>query len=762
MTRAHEAADARGIAAWVVRRRRWVAGAWVAVALGLAPAASRVERVLDVSARVPESESAAVDALLSSRFASPFAHYAVLVVTGVPRPTTDAGRATLASIVSAVRTVRGVTGTASYLDAQDSTFLPDGGDGTFVLVGLDAAGAPLDALVPRLRAATESVAGPIHRAHPAATLRWTGDVALNYDLRRTSAAEAQRAESRALPLTVAMLLVAFGALGAALLPAASGALAVVVSLGIAALISTRWPLSILLENVVTMLGLGLGVDYALLMVSRFREELAAGASGPLAAARAGRIAGHTIFVSGAAVLVGFVALLLVPLTELRGVAAGGAIVVVASVLLATTLLPALLAMLGDRVNAGSLRRADRREAAARDGAARWRRWGAWVADHPWRVLIVAGAPVVALALAARDLDPALPRSGWLPPRMESAAALDDLGAMGRAGVVQSLRVVVELPVGANALGTGWPAVARLTHAIAADPRVSRVQSLPAILGRDAPDPLALAMTPPTVLNTFVSRDRRLAIIEVIPRSTLDFRALTTFARALRQMDAATITGLRGTHMQVGGMPAFNADYEDAIASRLPLVVLLVVAGTFVALAVGFRSVLVAVKALVLNLLSVSAALGAVVIVFQHGHGAALLGVRGAMGSLFPALPALVFCIVFGLSLDYEVFLVARVAEARRHGLDDRAALAEGLARTGGVITSAAAIMIVVFAAFTLGDFLMIKVLGFALAAAVLLDATIVRVAVGPALLRLAGRWNWWPGEPARGTRELPPIASPVT
>jgi RND superfamily putative drug exporter len=153
--------------------------------------------------------------------------------------------------------------------------------------------------------------------------------------------------------------------------------------------------------------------------------------------------------------------------------------------------------------------------------------------------------------------------------------------------------------------------------------------------------------------------------------------------------------------------------------------------------------MVPVKAVALNLLSVAAALGAVVLVFQDGHGASLLGAP-AMGSLFPALPALVFCIVFGLSMDYEVFLVARVLEARRSGMTEDAAMAEGLTRTGGVITSAAAIMIVVFAAFTLGDFLMIKVLGFALAVAVLLDATVVRLAIGPALLRLAGRWNWWP------------------
>jgi RND superfamily putative drug exporter len=753
MTEAHEA---RGAAAWVVRHRRWMFAVWIVVALLLAPAAARVEQVLDVSARVPASESARVEAMLANRFASPFAHYAVLVLTGVPSPATAEGRDALGQAIAAVRSVRGVTSTASYLDASDASFLPDRGAGTFVLVGLEADREPLDAMVPRLRAATERATVTLRHSHPRATMRWTGDVALNYDLRRTSAAEAQRAEMRALPLTLTMLLLAFGAVAAAALPAVSGILAVVVALGIAALAASRWPLSILLQNVVTMLGLGLGVDYALLIVSRFREELAAGHDGPTAAARAGRTAGHTVVVSGAAVLVGFVALLLVPLDELRGVATGGAIVVVVSVLLATTLLPALLATLGTRVNAGRLRR--HMAGGALASAERWRRWGRWLSDHPWRVLAVAGLPVVVLASAARDIDTSLPRSGWLPHGMESARALDDLGSMGRSGVVQSMRVVVELPAGASALGTGWTAVARLSTVLAADPRVSRVQSLPSLLHRDAADPMAVALSPASLVNTFVSTDRRLAVIEVLPRSAIDFRALTLFARDLRALDAGRIAGLPGTRLYVGGMAAFNADYEDAISSRLPLVVLLVVGGTFVALMVGFRSVLIAIKALVLNLLSVAAALGAVVLVFQKGHGSALLGVPHATGSLFPALPALVFCIVFGLSLDYEVFLVARVAEARRAGLDDREALAEGLARTGGVITSAAAIMVVVFAAFTLGDFLMVKVLGFALATAVLLDATIVRIAVGPALFRLAGRWNWWPGERARPRRPSGPDA----
>jgi RND superfamily putative drug exporter len=196
---------------------------------------------------------------------------------------------------------------------------------------------------------------------------------------------------------------------------------------------------------------------------------------------------------------------------------------------------------------------------------------------------------------------------------------------------------------------------------------------------------------------------------------------------------------------IGGIPALNADYETIVRNRFPSVTAMVVIVTFLALLGGFRSIFAAVKAILLNLLSVTASFGALVWVFQYGHGSRFLGVPGGTGSVFPLVPIVAFAIVFGLSMDYEVFLVARVLEARRSGLSEIDAIPEGMARTAGLITSAAAIMIVVFLAFTFGDFLVVKMIGFTLAVAVFIDATLVRIVIGPALLRLAGDWNWWPG-----------------
>jgi RND superfamily putative drug exporter len=221
--------------------------------------------------------------------------------------------------------------------------------------------------------------------------------------------------------------------------------------------------------------------------------------------------------------------------------------------------------------------------------------------------------------------------------------------------------------------------------------------------------------------------------------------VTEFVRQIRATDPQTMTAVSGARFIVGGVPAFTADDEDAVAGNLPRVVLSVVAATLLVLALAFRSALIPLKAVLLNLLSVSGAIGAAVLVFQDGYGSSLLGLAHPLKGGFPILPVLVFGAVFGLSMDYEVFLVTRIVDGHRAGLTDGAALAEGLASTGRVITLAAAVMVAVFGGFVLGDFVLVKILGFALGIAVLIDASVVRLALGPALICLAGRFNWWPG-----------------
>jgi RND superfamily putative drug exporter len=216
-------------------------------------------------------------------------------------------------------------------------------------------------------------------------------------------------------------------------------------------------------------------------------------------------------------------------------------------------------------------------------------------------------------------------------------------------------------------------------------------------------------------------------------------------REIRAADSGVLTGLPGTKMQVGGVPAFNIDYQDTVKHSLGLIAAIVVCVTLLVLSITFRSVMIPLKAVALNLLSVAAAFGATTVVFQSEWGSRLLGLPRALQGGFPIVPILVFCIVFGLSMDYEVFLVARIADGRRAGMSDTQALIEAVSSMGRVITFAAAIMMLIFGGFMFGEFVLIKILGFALGVAVFIEATLIRLAMGPALIQLAGRWNWWPG-----------------
>ena len=744
----------RRFATVVVDHRRWVVGVWIVLAAVLMPFASRVEERLEVAATIQGSESARVEQLLAARFTSGFAQYAVLVMTGAPDPRTAGGIEFLKGVRDELKAQPFVSGTFSYLDAPDTLFVGKQGT-TLMVVGLRPGLERPDKIIPKLREVTawngeRALPGtryPVPESDGRSTPRdvqysWTGEIALNHDLRLASAADAQNAEKRVMPITLILLVVAFGAVAASFLPLVAGGFAISLALGAAVVISARYPLSILLQNVVTMLGLGLGIDYALLVVGRFREGLFAGLSSRDAAVDAGDQAGHTILLSGASVCIGFAALIGIPVNELRSLAVGGLLVIVMAVLLAVTLLPALLAMLGKKVNWLSIRRRDTGK-----GSERWRSWGRFVCTHPGMVLLVAGIPVAALALQARRLNTDLPRGDWLPPKMESAVGLRTLRDSQRSGIVNAIRIVVQLPAASPwDSPAGWQALKRASDTFAQDKRVARVRSLPAATGMISPNLQVLMAMPATIRGALASSDGHSALIELMPTEDASQGGAMDLVREIRRRSPESLTGLAGTKLDVGGLPALNVDYAEATTGRFWSVVLSVVVVTMIALLIGFRSALIALKAVALNLVSVAAAFGAVVLVFQDGIGIRFLGLSAPLDGTFSAIPLMVFCVVFGLSMDYEVFLVARVAEARRNGANDSEAIAEGLARTGGLITSAAAIMIVVFAGFTLGDFVIVKILGFALAVAVLVDATVVRVAIGPALFKLAGRWNWWPGE----------------
>ena len=731
------------------------------MALALLPFSFKIERRLETAVHIKGGESEQVDRELAQRFQSPYAHRLVLVISGIPDPDSAKGADALGFLAGSLRSVPGVSGAVSSLDWPDPLFTGDNG-GCLIIVGLDPRDESVEALVPKLRAKADSLEAQLRSQYPNIKLEITGESPLTYDLRKVSADQVNHAEERAMPVTLLLLLLAFGSLVAAPLPLGVGLLSISMALGAAALLADHVHLSILVQNLATMVGLGLGIDYALLMVNRFREALAEGYAPGHAADLAAGQAGRTLIISATTVAIGFSALLAVPISDLRSIGIAGLLVTAFSVMLCTFVLPWVLGLLGHRINAVRVRLPGRRSIPLDRCAAneRWVRWGSIITRRPWTALLLAGIPLLILAFQARKISPGIPDHNSLPAAAESVQALHTLQGMGRSGIVQSLRVILELPPQSQPLSpAGWLAVSRLTKHFQSDPRAEEVLSLPTLTGMaDTAD--AVDDVPEAIRKSFLRSDGRATLIELLPTATLSPNEQIRWVREVRSSDAAAMTGVPGAVLRVGGISAIDADYDSVVREHLPKVILIVVLGSLLALLIGLRSLFAAVKAILLNLLSVGASFGALVLVFQEGHGGRLLGLDGPTGTVYPIVPILAFAIVFGCSMDYEVFLVTRVLEERRRGLSERSAVIEGLARTASLITSAAAIMIAVFAAFTIGSFLVIQMLGFTLAMAVFLDATVVRMVVGPALLQLAGDWNWWPlglrGAPVTTEKQIIP------
>jgi len=720
---------------------RLILPAWLVMAIASAPFAAGISSQLDASVRLAGSDSAHVEAALQQRFKSAFANIALLRIAGAPSPRSADGRALLAEVTDGIRRTAGVRDVMSYLDREDSLFIGQD-ESPVLIVGVSLPKGSTDALMANLRRTTDALRAQLGGKYPDLQFEWTGEAAVNADMRRMSAEETRTAELRVLPVTLALLLFAFRSVIAAMLPILCGALTILVSLGVIAALNRFWPVSLVVYSIVSMVGLGLSIDYALLIVTRYRDLVAQGSSRPEAVLQAARQGGRTVLVSGSAVAIGFAAMLFVRVSEVRSIGMAGLVVTTLAVLVARTLLPVLLAWVGRWIDIGHLGLGRPNEAAGH-----WRSWAHWVGRHPAAVLLAAGAPLMVLAAQAGHLRTDLPRGRWLPDSADSVRQLHALESVGRGNFGQMIPIILYLPEGTTIeQEPGWRAESRLVRQFARDARIQHVWAITTLSTVPLGGPETLRHIPEPVRRSLVSDDGRAVLLQLLPRPGLAATDAASLVREVRGADPQTLTGLAGTRLEVGGVPGFNVDYKDAITRSMVPIVSSVIGATLLVLSLAFRSVLIPVKAVALNLLSVAAAFGAVAVVFQSHFGSRLVGLPQPLDGGFPIIPILVFCIVFGLSMDYEVFLVARIADGRSAGLGDQAALADALAGTGRVITFAAAIMVAIFGGFVFGNFVLIKILGFALGVAVLLDATVVRLAVGPALFHLAGRWNWWPGD----------------
>ncbi len=610
-----------------------------------------------------------------------------------------------------------VAGAASA--AGDPSFLvSDDRHTTIVLV--DLAGLPTDA--------EQHVGGVIDVAGEADgdgfTVVVTGSAAWMHEANGLAESDLQRGEIIGVPIAMIILLIVFGAVVAALVPLVLAAFAIVVALALTALFGQTFELSIFAVNIIITMGLAVGIDYSLFIVSRFREERRRGLDKVEAIAAAAATASRAVFFSGMTVVLSLMGMLIVPFSIFPSLGAGAIAVVLAAVAAALTLLPAVLSMLGDRVNALRLPYLGRRLLPASAGGPQvdapagnggwWGRAARTIMRRPTVSLLLGVAVLSAVTVPLLFMERGASGVSGLPERLGVKQGLTILERDFSAGWTSPVLVAVDGPLLNPAVLGG---LQRFQTALDRDGRFTPI-------GFDTADTGTLAVV-------------RL-IQDPAPTSAEAFTAIDDLRT---DIVPASFGGTPAT-VYVGGATAMFADAFDMIDLYMPIVIGLVLFLSFLLLLVAFRSVIVSLVAIAMNLLSVGASYGALVLVFQYGFGADLLGFT-RVSTIEAWVPLLMFCVLFGLSMDYQVFLLSRIRERWDQTHDSRESVIFGVQSTAGIITGAALIMVAVFAGLASGELVMFQQMGFGLAVAVLLDATVVRTVVAPAVIGLIGPRVWW-------------------
>jgi RND superfamily putative drug exporter len=716
---------------WCWKHHWLVLVAWALLTLVASAAAPRLsERLLSGSGTIAGSQSLLVDEEIRRLFPGGQGQNLLLVFHS---PTLERHPEALARLREQLedllfdRTL--VAGLLFDEDLPDPRLRPTPGKGHLVIISMATESSLLtEQEVPRLRSAVEPVMQGARVAFP--DLRWaiTGPAALTHDLNRFSVEDSTRSEIRALPLTLLILVVAFGSLVAAGVPLLLAVVTRTVALGALFLLADGLEISNIVQSIVTMLALALGIDYSLFLIHGHRRLAKNGGEAVEALAQAMEQSGSAILISGVTVAIGFGGLLVTPLMQTRSIGLGGLLAVMLSVLAALTLVPALLRALGRRL--AWLRVASPgRSGRSADG---WRRWGEHVLARPMLATFASLLILLPLAAPATQTRFGFPEDELLPRELEFVRGLAMLDDMQVKGLVSPVLLLVRSGDDRTLL---LPAriseIDRLRSRLEADRRVRLVQGPDlSLASRSLPFPVPGA--------EWISGDERALLLKVIPASGTTLAELRQLAEDIPRFD---VTGLR---LSIGGQAQFYNDFDHAVAAAYPMTIALVLAMSGLTLLLFFRAPLVSAKALLLNLLSVAAGYGAVVFVFQLGHGADLLGVAGPSHVVPITIPLVIFCILFGLSMDYEIFLLSRVRTAFVETDSNHESILRAMSDTGSLITSAAMIMVVVFGAFAFSKLIIVQMIGLGLAVAVLVDALVIRSLLGPALMKMAGRWNWWP------------------
>jgi putative drug exporter of the RND superfamily len=727
----------------VARRHRSVLAVWLALFLGCAALYPSLQHALGApNYGIDGAESSRAAKLIEQRFAAHGAEQDVIVFSAPARTAMQPEfRAVVQRALAVTRAQSYVRGVAGPYDRGARGRIAADGHAAIALVGIAGEARQLVTRSERLQHAVAATEG-------AGVHVWlTGYSPIANDITTVEHEDVERAETIGLPVALLILLLALGTLTAALIPIALAISGLTLTFGVLALLSRGLTFDSSLTTVVTMIGVGIGIDYALFIVSRYREELAIatrrvreGAHAGGRGAEGGRdpngeeereiveeaigaaiaSSGKTVLVSGAIVGLALSTLVVIRAPVFRELALGAFTVVTCTVISALTLLPAVLALLGRRINSLSLpaRMQPPDSRGESTGAGGWNRWARAVMRRPVTAAATSGLVLILAATPLSKLHTGIDFGIASLSDTPSGKGAEVLGRSFGAGALAPIEIVLSAPAGSGPRPAS--VLAQRTAALARELQRDRanVAGLSAVSSNDA------------------------QLLTVAPAGAVDSSLAEHLVRHIRAVLAPPLRANGGPAIVVGGASAKIVDLSNETRAKFPLVLGLILALSLIFLTVAFRSLVLPVKAVMMNVLATAATVGVLVLVFQDGHGSGLLNFTST-GYIQVYLPLSVFALLFGLSMDYEVFLIRRMQETWRATHDNQRAVATGLAHTARPISAAAAIMVAVFGSFVTANVLELKEYGFGLALAIALDATLIRLVLVPALMRLLGERNWW-------------------
>jgi RND superfamily putative drug exporter len=707
------------LARWSIAHRRIVLLVWVALLVGAGIVSSSVGTRYATDFSLPGSESQRALDMLKRDFPAQAGDSDQIVFHARSGKVTDAAvRADVQPVLDRISHLPHVTGVTSPYSSGGAKQVSSDGRIAFATVTFDQRANELPkSAVKRVMSAGEELRSK------SLQVEFGGQA-----IQQVQEPSLGAATTVGLLAAIIVLLITFGSLIAMGLPIVTALLGLGTGIGVIGLASQVLDMPDVSTELAVMIGLGVGIDYSLFIVTRFREAYRSGMGVSEAVITAMDTAGRAVLFAGATVIIALLGMLTLGVSFLYGMAVASALAVLLTMLAALTIVPALLSRFGDRVGRESRRRRRRVPVQAPDLAAPsglWARWAALIQRRPWPALLAGVAILLVLAAPALDMRQGSSDAGNDPTSLTTRRAYDLLADGFGKGFNGPLLVAANIPGGAN-----QASLDKISSALRSNPDVASV-------GRAQ-----------------VSPQGRTAVFDVYPKSAPESAATTLLVHKLRDDQLPPVAQATDSTIYVAGATAIQIDLTQVMSSKLPLFIGIVVGLSALLLLVVFRSVVIPLKAALMNLLSIGAALGVVVAIFQWGWLGGLFGVKG--GPIDAFIPVLLFAIVFGLSMDYEVFLVSRIHEEWTRRRDPSRAVTHGLASTGRVITAAATIMVFVFLSFVLGSLRPVKLFGLSLAAAVFLDAFVVRCLLVPAALELLGRVTWF--LPGRLDRWLPHLA----